>query len=398
VVRSLNATLESNDDPSVSALQLRLRPLFEQRAALRSQIRMTSDAAPAMLEGSGVDLPLFVRGNPHKTADPVHRRFLDVFDKTEPTSLDDRPKRLALAETIIDPDRNPIAARLIVNRIWQHYFGVGLVASEDDFGRMGVVPSHPELLDWLAEELIRHDWSMKHIHQLILDSATYRMASYLPESANETIRAAWAAAESADPTNVWIHRMPIKRLEGEVLRDAILSASGRLDDRMYGRSIPVHLTEHHDGRGKPTVSGPLDGAGRRSIYMAVRRNFPDPLLQAFDFPVPSTTRGRRNVSNVPAQALALLNNPFVIEESARFAQRITSDPQFSSEQADHLSSQIRRVFLIAYSRLPSSSEETGAREFLEAESRTRGSQIEDPKIWADLCHAMINSKEFLFVP
>jgi cytochrome c553 len=398
VIRSLNATLGSNDDPSVSRLQSSLRPLFEQRTALRSQIRMSSDAAPAMLEGTGVNLPLFVRGNPHKPADVVPRHFLKVFDGRAESSVEQLPERLALAHEIVDPDHNPIAARLIVNRIWQHYFGVGLVASADDFGRMGTAPSHPELLDWLAQELIHHDWSMKHIHRLILNSATYRMASYLPDSADETARADWAAAESADPTNVWLHRMPIKRLEGETLRDAILSASGRLDDRMYGRSIPVHLTEHHDGRGKPAVSGPLDGAGRRSVYMAVRRNFPDPLLQAFDFPVPSTTRGRRSVSNVPAQALALLNNPFVIEESARFAQRITSDPQFSSEEADHLSSRIRRAFLISYSRLPSSSEAVGAREFVEAESRTRGSQIDDPKVWADLCHALINSKEFLFVP
>jgi cytochrome c553 len=394
----LNIAFAENGSPATTTLQRRLQPLFERRAAMRSQIRMTSDAAPAMLEGNGVDLPLFVRGNPHKPADAVPRHFLEVFEGRGESDASELPKRLKLAHDIVDPIRNPIAARLIVNRIWQHYFGVGLVPSADDFGLMGMAPSHPDLLDWLAQELIRHDWSMKHIHRLILDSATYRMASYLPDQASEDARRDWAEAEQADPANVWLHRMPIKRLEGEALRDAILAASGRFDDRMYGRSIPVHLTEHHDGRGKPAVSGPLDGAGRRSIYMAVRRNFPDPLLQAFDFPVPSTTRGRRSVSNVPAQALALMNNPFVMQESARFAERVLSDPGFSSDDANRTTSRLNLAFQIAYARLPTSEETAGAREFLTANLATDDSNSDASKAWAGLCHALLNSKEFLFVP
>jgi hypothetical protein len=361
-----------------------------------------------MLEGSGVSLPLFVRGNPHKTGDAIPRRFLEVFSAseastdvhaccaiapaTDPTAA--LSPRLELAEQIVDPARTPITARVIVNRIWQHYFGTGLVASSDDFGRMGSEPSHPELLDWLAFELIEHDWSLKHIHRLILDSAAWRQASFLPPDATPELARSWSQAEQADPKNLWLHRMPVKRLEGEALRDAILSSSGRLDDRLYGRSVPVHLTEHHDGRGKPTVSGPLDGDGRRSLYIAVRRNFPDPLLNAFDFPVPSTTRGRRSTSNVPAQALALMNNPFVVGEAERFAVRILANRDGTPLDASRRD-RIRIAFQLALSRTPTAGEELAAEQFLAGEA---AAGIPERGAWANLCHALFNSKEFAFIP
>jgi hypothetical protein len=217
------------------------------------------------------------------------------------------------------------------------------------------------------------------------------MASYLPAGVDDATRSQFAQAEELDPNNVWLHRMPVKRLEGEVLRDAILSASGRLDDAMYGRSIPVHLTEHHDGRGKPSVSGPKDGAGRRSLYLAVRRNFPEPLLQAFDFPVPSTTRGRRSVSNVPAQALALMNSPFVAEEAERFARRLLEN---SGDDGDRITA----AFEIAYSRTPTAAEQDAARAFVTESARDRNVSTSDPAPWVDLCHALMNAKEFAFIP
>jgi hypothetical protein len=390
-IQEVNAKLAATgevDDPAIAAIESRLLPLFERRQRLIQQIQTTSEVTPAMLEdGAGYDTPLAVRGNPHKPADAVPRRFLEVFGGVAGESNGGSP-RLALAERIVDPERTPITARVIVNRIWQHYFGVGLVASADDFGRMGSEPSHPELLDWLASELISHEWSLKPIHRLILDSAAYRQASYLPESADETTRARWAAGEEADPTDALLHRMRLRRIEAEAIRDSVLVAAERLDDRLYGRGVQTHLTEHHEGRGKPTVSGPLDGAGRRSLYLQVRRNFPEPLLVAFDFPVPSTTRGRRSTSNVPAQALALMNNPFVLEEATRFAKRVIADRPDDD-------SRVALAFEIAYARKPTSMETTEALEFLKSEQAVGSSE---EAAWADLCHALMNAKEFAFVP
>ena len=188
----------------------------------------------------------------------------------------------------------------MVNRIWKHHFGEGLVKTADDFGAMGQKPSHPELLDWLAGELVSRGWSLKAMHRLIVTSTAYRMSSSLQ-----------ADAERLDPSNVYLHRMNVRRLEAEAIRDAMLAVSGRLDPGMFGPSVAPYLSPFMDGRGRPEHSGPLDGNGRRSIYLGVRRNFLNPMFLAFDAPVPFSTMGRRNVSNVPAQALTLWNDPLV---------------------------------------------------------------------------------------
>src|SRR5262249_25621732 len=155
-------------------------------------------------------------------------------------------------------------------------------------------PTHPELLDYLAARFVRADWSVKKlIRELVLSSA-YQMSSH-PEQ----------KAEQIDPQNLLLHRMRVRRLEGEVIRDSLLALSGQLDERLYGKPVPVPLPPFQDGRGRP-MSGPLDGDGRRSIYLAVRRNFLSSFLLAFDTPIPFSTVGRRTVSNVPAQALILM--------------------------------------------------------------------------------------------
>src|SRR5262249_34532939 len=140
-----------------------------------------------------------------------------------------------------------------------------------------------------------------------------------------------------------MHHMPVRRLEGEVIRDSILAVSGRLDATMFGPSVDLHLTPFMEGRGRPTVSGPLDGAGRRSVYLRVRRNFPQPMLIAFDAPTPFTTIGRRSVSNVPAQALSLMNNEFIVAESKRWARQAIAE---SATPAGR----VQRMFLDAYGR------------------------------------------------
>jgi hypothetical protein len=214
-------------------------------------------------------------------------------------------------------------------------------------------------------------------------SQTYRQSS-------ETV----AAAAEKDPQNILLHRMPVKRLEAEVIRDAILATSGRLDRQLYGPSIPVHLTGFMLGRGMP-ASGPLDGAGRRSIYIEVRRNFLSPMMLAFDAPIPFATVGNRGVSNVPAQALMLMNNPFVAAEATRWAQLMIARHPVSA------SDRIQQMYSIAFCRQPTEVELANNLRFLDAQSMQYGIpaelQMTDERIWTDLAHVLINSKEFIFV-
>ncbi|GIX04474.1 MAG: hypothetical protein KatS3mg114_0343 [Planctomycetaceae bacterium] len=328
-------------------------------------------------EGTALDAALLVRGNPHKPAERVPRRFLELASQWGVSSAVEIPPagswgsgRLALAEMITHP-QNPLTARVIVNRLWHHHFGRGIVPTPDDFGHMGQPPTHPELLDWLARELMRADWSLKHIQRLLVTSQTYRQSS----------RRFNSDAEQRDPTNRWWHRAQVQRLEAEALRDALLRLSGRFDDRMYGPSVPVHLTSFMEGRGRPTVSGPLDGAGRRSVYQAVRRNFLPPLFLAFDFPTPLTTMGRRSTSNVPAQALVMLNNPFVWEAARSWAQRAQHAAPTPTER-------IRQMYRQAVAREPTAAEEQLALEYVHQHPEHG---------WDDVAHVLLNMKEFLYV-
>jgi hypothetical protein len=201
---------------------------------------------------------------------------------------------------VVDPITNPLVVRVLVNRLWKHHFGEGIVTSTDDFGAMGQKPSHPELLEWLAREFLTRGSSTKAMHRLMVTSSTYRMTSRPVDTARRV-----------DPTNSFFHRMNVRRLEAETIRDALLSVSGRLERTMFAPSVPVHLTSFMEGRGRPLRSGPLEGDGRRSVYLNVLRNFPEPMFVAFDRPEPFSTMGRRNITNVPAQALYPMNDPLV---------------------------------------------------------------------------------------
>jgi hypothetical protein len=363
-------------------------PFIARQRELQTQIIPASAATPAMAEGTPEDEYVFIRGNWKKPGATAPRRFLDVFSSHRPSTIDHRPShsnRLELALEMVDPQQTPILSRVIVNRLWQHYFGRGLVPSSDDFGHMGEPPSHPELLDWLATELVAHNWSLKHIHRLILLSSAYQMDSRLPTG---TV----AAVSEVDPLNTLLHHMPVKRLEGEIVRDQLLALSGRLDDRLYGRSVPIHLTDFLEGRGRPPESGPLDGRGRRSIYLAVRRNFPEPFLQAFDFPNPHTSIGRRSVSNVPAQALALMNNPFVVQQAKAWSQRMLRETPRTGVRK-----RITFLYEAAFGRPPTDVELAQGEAFLAQQAPEYNVDNNHPLVWADYCHVLINVKEFVFV-
>jgi hypothetical protein len=256
-------------------------------------------------------------------------------------------------------------------------FGRGIVTSVDNFGVLGERPTHPELLDYLAGQFVREGWSVKKLIRALVLSRAYRMSSR-PE----------AGADQADPQNLLLHRMRVRRLEGEAIRDALLAISGRISPQLYGAPIPIHLTAFQDGRGRPH-SGPLDGDGRRSIYLAERRNFLSPLLLAFDMPTPFSTVGRRTVSNVPAQALILMNDPFVHQQAELWARRVLAQRGTAEER-------VAAMYHRALGRPASAAELRACLEFLERQS-TADSASDDLAAWADLAHVLFNAKEFIFL-
>ncbi|MEP7362008.1 MAG: PSD1 and planctomycete cytochrome C domain-containing protein [Acidobacteriota bacterium] len=294
------------------------------------------------------DTKVHIRGSHKNLGDVAPRRFLRVIAGEEQTPIEPgKSGRLSLAEWMAS-DQNPLTARVMVNRIWEHHFGKGIVATPDNFGLTGERPTNPEMLDWLAARFVESGWSVKAIQREIVLSKAYRAAS-----------------------------VPVHRLEAEAIRDALLAVSGSLDSMMYGRSVTPHISAYQDGRGKPK-SGPLDGNNRRSIYIEVRRNFLTPLFLAFDYPLPVSTTGARGASTVPSQALMMLNNEFVRLCAERWAKRLESEEP--DEQA-----RVRRMFEEAFAR---PAEDWEVRE-VAAFARERG--------WKEAAHTLFNSAEFLYV-
>lgn len=352
------------------------------REKLTANIRRESHAAPAMLEGTPEDENLLIRGNSNTPGPLVPRAFLEAIAGADQKPIEHGSGRLQLAEQMTDR-ANPLAARVIVNRLWHHLMGRGIVASVDNFGVLGDQPTHPELLDYMATDIVDDGWSLKRQIRAIATSSAYRMSSRGD-----------ARADAADPTNRLWHRAERKRLSGEVIRDAMLAVSGRANGTMYGRSVNEHLTDFLEGRGRP-ASGPLDGDGRRSVYLSVRRNFLSPMMLAFDTPSPVSTTGRRNVSNVPAQALMLLNGPFVIEQARVWANRELAEKSAAPRD------RVTRLYREAFARPATETEITDALAFLDAQGEALGiaadARANDPRLWADLCHVLFNVKEFVFV-
>ncbi len=371
------------EGPATGRLGERLKSFREIEARLPEPRR-----APGMVEGTPEDEQIFLRGNPKTVGPTAPRRILRALASDHGSAAPaDGSGRLDLARRIADP-ANPLTARVAVNRIWHHVFGRGLVPSVDNFGALGDRPSHPELLDDLADRFVRDGWSIKRLVRELVLSNTFRMAS-----------SSSPGADARDPDNRLLHRMLVRRLEAEAIRDAILAVSGRLEGRMGGPGVEVHLTSfmdnYADSYGRPRTSGPLDGDGRRSLYLNVRRNFPTPILAAFDMPQPLVTAGRRDVSNVPAQALILMNDPFVAQQARRWAVRVLAIEGLDA------SGRVRRMYREAYARPPTETELQAALRFLESHGGELGvppdRRGDDERVWADLAHVLINVKEFIFL-
>jgi mono/diheme cytochrome c family protein len=403
-----------------------LKKMAGDAAAVRKK-KPTEQFVRAMTEIPGKAPPtfLFHRGDPDQPTEQVAPGGLTVLEPWLAVTVPGKPlaggttgRRLALANWLTDP-RHPLTARVIVNRIWMHHFGKGLVGTAGDFGRLGEQPTHPQLLDWLASEFVASGWSMKKLHRLIVTSAVYRQTSVREP-----------AKDSADPDNRLLGRFPLRRLDAEAIRDGMLAISGKLNLKAIGPPIPVMEDDtglvvigmaNRDGAmyklGDESV--PAGEESRRSVYVQVRRSKPLGMLDAFDWATIEPNCEARNSSTATPQSLQLLNGDFVIGQAEAFAGRVRteagSDPR----------AQVARAWRLAYGCEPTGNDLSGALAFLREATETfrqsvpptglkggsaskvgaakpaAAKPIEPPspeaRALAAFCQALLSSNRFLYV-
>jgi len=313
---------------------------------------------------------------------------LHVTFEPAPKGMKTTERRRQLAEWIASPN-NPLTARVAVNRIWQHHFGEGLVRSPNNFGYKGERPTHPELLDWLASEFVDSGWSSRHIHRLILTSRTWQQSSLHPKASEYTVR---------DSTNRFWWRANRRRLDAEVLRDALLTASGEIDLRIGGESFrPDISAEALEGLSRKDAAykaSPPEEQRRRSLYSFVSRSLMPPMMTTFDQCETALPCAQRDVTTVPTQALAMLNNEFVHARSEALAVR-------AEESTSTVEEQIEAVWKFAVARPPTDVERKLAEQHLKSQIQNfkLAGTTTDPshQALASLCHVLLNSNEFLYV-
>ena len=315
---------------------------------------------------------------------------------TNDTSITSTGRRLAFAQRLTN-GRHPLTARVLVNRFWMHHFGRGIVETPGDFGYLGARPSHPQLLDWLAAEFMQGGWRVKRIHRLMLTSTVYRQSSRRLAELN-----------SVDPDNHLYGRMPIRRLESEVVRDAVLAISGTLNDKLFGKPVPVMEDdvgqiilgkENLDGERKPGAKIDLLGEEyRRSLYVQVRRSRPLGVLSTFDAPVMDPNCTSRNSSTVAPQALMMMNSDFTVAYAGRFAERVVA------QVGDDHRKQTAHAWLLAYGRKPTKEQVDAALQFLTTQEAyytnnpPAGSKTAPQKLaLSSFCQALIGSNGFLYI-
>jgi hypothetical protein len=374
------ATIVPVGGRSLEDIRKEIREFQKQRRSILAEVP-SLEKAFAVAEGKPGNARVQRRGEPRNLAEEVPRRFLQVLGGQ--TLPEDSPSsgRLQLAEWLTDP-RNPLTARVIVNRIWQHHFGKGLVGTPSDFGRRGKPPAHPELLDYLARRFIESGWSFKALHRLIMLSRTYQQSSAAP-----------AATALADPENELLGRFDRRRLDAESLRDALLHISGELDLSPGGAHPfpPEHAWKY-------TQHEPFTGVyetKKRSVYLMVQRFQKHPYLSLFDGADPNATTPERPATTTPLQALFLMNSPFVHAQSAKLAARLVRD--IPEERA-----RIVRAYRLILSRPPDSEELAKSEAWLDEVRRklnpAGGPEAErETKALAALPRVLFATSEFLYL-
>ena len=306
------------------------------------------------------DMAVALRGNLLKKGPMAPRRFLRILAGEGRDSFREGSGRRQLAEAVVSK-RNPLAARVMVNRVWMNHFGQGLVRTPSNFGQLGESPTHPELLDWLADRLVRSDWSLKALHRLILGSATYRSGSVFNRDAFDL-----------DGDNRMLWRMNPRRMDVETWRDSLLAVTGELEQMLGG----------------PPVEN-IVGSSRRTLYAKVSRNDPsnsDRFLRLFDFPIPRASSAQRTANVMPQQFLFMMNSPFMLARANAFADRLTRENETDAERID-------AAYLVLYGRKPTEEERREGLDYLR-----RGSSPEVGLTrWKQYCQVLLGSNEFMYV-
>ncbi|MCE9533418.1 MAG: DUF1549 and DUF1553 domain-containing protein [Planctomycetes bacterium] len=363
--------------PEYAALRDRVKQTIAEREKERPR-RLEQIAAFVETDPKPAAHHLLLRGQhnqPGKEVQPGVPAALSTRSNT--FRVESRPhssgRRTAFANWVTSPE-NPLFARVMVNRIWQHHFGTGLAATPDNLGASGNKPSHPELLDFLASEFVRQKWSVKALHRLIMNSAVYRQSSSPVEG-----------LDAIDQDNRLLARFPLRRLDAEMIRDGMLHVSGELDEKMGGPFVASKRTPE----GVVEVPANAEGAKRRSIYLQQRRTQVDTFLQLFDAPALVNTCGKRSPSTVPLQSLVLLNSEFVRLRAKAFAKRLESDG---------VDKRLILAFKLVSGRTPSEKERTACVKFLDKQRATYGGEKDiEERTWTDLCQMLLASNAFLYV-
>jgi len=380
-VRLLNDAVQLNLLPNDISANPQVTDLANAYRQLEQQLQPDRTVGSAADWNEGEDASLAIRGSYTDLGERVARGQVRFLKPSSNIVSSLSSGRLEWAQNVASAD-NPLTARVYVNRVWHYLFGAGLVRTTDDFGHLGELPSHPELLDVLAQRFVDEGWSTKKLIRMLVTSSVWRQQS-IPD----------ARAIERDPENRLWHHLPMRRLEAEALRDTLLAVSGRLEPSLFGPSIEPHRAA--EDAQKRLFKGPLDGQGRRSIYTEMTLMETPRFLALFNQPLPKQTVGRRDVTNVPDQALAMLNDPFVLEMANYWSQRQLADGAQTIEQ--------RGEWMLerALSRTINADEVDRLVQLLRQSAELHGSSVDllnDSVAWRDAAHAIFNLKEFIYVP
>ena len=389
---------EQNPDLQPTAADLK-GALMADEAARREELATKLSRLPKVPEmpqgrvfknGAERTSVVAIRGDFKRPGPEVQPAFLRIVEAKPTAARLTRTDltRSDLARWLTQPD-HPLVWRVMANRLWQFHFGEGLCRSSSDFGYNGSEPTHPELLDWLASEFPRDGGSLKRLHRLLVTSAAYQRASR-PEIGDDT-RSRWSVLHAADPDNRWWGRMVPRRLDGESIRDAMLSVAGVLSERQGGPGARPPLPQELVAtllKNQWVVSPDEEDHRRRSIHLMVRRNLRYPLFEVFDRPDTNATCAKRSRSTVAPQALALLNSELSLSLAEALAHRVTREATSGDQQ-------VALAFTLTLGRHPTSEEQAWLQSFLQAEANTKSS--DSHAALHRMCLALFNASEFLFV-